>query len=238
MATTFTTLIATSRKILLETTASFWSDAELLEIMQRGVKDLWGALVDLHQDHFMTIDVTNVSYAASATTLTGVPADVHRVLLIEPRDTTSAGTAPSVIFKPKAYNSPEAINARSVPAVDPAAGVAIYYSLKGAGAPVAAPTVLCQPMINTALNLRFVYIPTFDATELETGDSNPIPGESDSAVIAWTVAMARAKEREDRSPDPNWLAVYATEKTNLQVRATPRQEQEPEVVSGLFEAFE
>ena len=52
--------------------------------------------------------------------------------------------------------------------------------------------------------------------------------------MAWTVAFARAKEREDRSPDPAWLAIYATEKQNILTRLTPRQTQEPEIVGDMF----
>jgi hypothetical protein len=50
------------------------------------------------------------------------------------------------------------------------------------------------------------------------------------------MAWARAKEREDRSPDPEWLASYATEKSNLIVSATPRQEDEAKVVDAIFES--
>jgi hypothetical protein len=100
---------------------------------------------------------------------------------------------------------------------------------------VGAPTVHVGPQLSTALPLRFVYIPTLDTDDLEAGDSNPIPGESDNALWAWTVAYARAKEREDRSPDPNFLAIYATEKQNLLTRSTPRQAQEPEVIDSFFE---
>jgi hypothetical protein len=90
-------------------------------------------------------------------------------------------------------------------------------------------------MVNTAISLRFVYVPILAA--VAAAGSNPIPGESDNALIAWCIAYARAKEREDRSPDPNWLAVYSTEKTNLLVRLTPRQTQEPEVVEDFFEGY-
>ncbi len=73
-------------------------------------------------------------------------------------------------------------------------------------------------------------------TLLDT-DSNPIPGESDNALIAWCVAYAKAKEQEteQRVPDPGWLAIYNTEKQGLLVALTPRQEQEEEIAEGLFE---
>lgn len=219
---------------LLETTESFWTDAELLEHEIECLKDLWGAIADLRQEHYATDDATNVSLAASANSLTGVPADVFRVLLIEPRDLTSTATGRNIRFVPRDYNSPSFENARAMSAQDPANGLHIYYAVWGAGAPTAAPTIKTAPQLTTALNLRLVYIPTLAVSGFSASTTNPIPGESDNAVYAWTMAFARAKEREDRSPDPNWLAVYATEKQNILTRLTPRQEQEPDYVGGIF----
>jgi hypothetical protein len=70
--------------------------------------------------------------------------------------------------------------------------------------------------------------------DVTSSGNNPIPGESDQALIAYIVAFARAKEREDRSPDPNWIAVYANEKQSILTRLTPRQSQEPDVVEALW----
>ena len=234
MATLLSAIETKARYHLKEPTASFWSSNELIAHMNDGIKDLWGAVVDLHQEHYITVDSTNVSLAANGTSLTGVPSDVFRVHLIEPRDTTT-NPGQRVLFVPRDYNSDDFINARSRTAQDPESGLVIYYCVTQAGAPVAAPTILVAPSINTAMNLRFVYIPTQPI--LTSAGTNPIPGESDNALVAWTVAYGRAKEREDRSPDPNWLAVYKTEKNNITVRLTPRQEQEPEVVEDYFKGW-
>lgn len=234
---TLGTIRTRARETLLETSASFWSDAELLEHIVEGIKDLWGAIIDLHQEHYATIDATNVSLAASTATITGVPADVFRVLLIEPRDLTSAGDGRNVRFVPRDYNSPEFEYARSQSAQEASGGLHIYYAILGAGAPVGAPTIHIAPQITSALNLRLMYIPTLATSGYVTGTTNPVPGESDNALYAWCIAYGRAKERDDRSPDPNWLAVYATEKQNMLTRLTPRQEHEPEYVSGMFEEF-
>jgi len=188
----------------------------------------------LNQEHFLTVDTSSVTLAANTASLTGVPTDVFRVHLIEPAD-TQTDPGQRILFVPRDYNSSEFINARSRTALDPNGGVTIYYTLTQAGAPVAAPTVLVAPQISSALSVRFVYVPILAA--VAAAGNNPIPGEADNALIAWTVAYARAKEREDRSPDPNWLAVYATEKRNLLVRLTPRQTQEPDVVEGVFSAW-
>lgn len=231
MATTLAAIETKARIPLKEATARFWTSAELVSHMNDAIKDLWGAIVDLHQEHFITVDVVNVSLAANSSQLTGVPADCFRVHLIESRDTTVTPGS-GVLFVPKDYNSPEFINARSQTAQDPEAGLVVYYTLTQAGAPVAAPTVLTAPQLTSALDLRFVYVPTIAAKV--AADTNPIPGESDKAIEAWTVAYARAKEREDRSPDLSWLAVYKTEKANLLTRLTPRQTQEPDVVDDLW----
>lgn len=237
MATLISSIIADARVDLKEAVASYWTDAELLSHFKKGVNDLWGSIIDLNQEHYLTVDVTNVSLAANTATLTGVPADCFRVELIEPRDTSNTGTTPDVLFWPRDYKSAAARNARQLTAQDPIGGLDIYYSLSQAGSPVGAPTIHVAPMVSSAVLLRFVYTPGPASSALTTASNNPIPGESDNALKNWVVAHARIKEREDRSPDPNFLALYATDKQNLLVRLTPRQTQEPEIVEDLFGGF-
>jgi len=160
---------------------------------------------------------------------------VFRVFLIEPKDTTQLGTYRNIVFAPRDYNSPEFTAARSRTSANPVQDSIVYYALSGAGAPVGAPTVLIAPKLSVNLaagTIRFAYNPII--ADKISSDSNPIPGESNNALIAWMVAYARAKEREDRSPDPNWLAVYATEKGNILTRLTPRQTHEPDYVEPIF----
>src|SRR3990167_5630401 len=88
---------------LLETAASYWTSAELVAITIRGIKDLWRDLVNLKQEYYLTINETDVFLAANASTLSGVPNDVHKVYLIDPRE----------------YNSTAFAIARSQSAVDP-----------------------------------------------------------------------------------------------------------------------
>lgn len=237
MATAISSVIAAARVELKEATASYWTDAELLTHFQHGVNDMWGAIIDLNQEHWLTVDITNVSLAANGDSLTGVPADCFRVHIIEPRDVTSAGTTPDVMFWPRDYNSPMFRNARQLTAQDPTSGLNIFYTLTQAGSPVAAPTVLTAPRVSSAVNLRFVYVPGPASAALTTASNNPIPGESDNALMAWMIAYAHAKDREDKSPDPNWLAIYATEKQNLLVRMAPRQTQEPDYVEDCFGGY-
>lgn len=233
MATLLSALETKVRRHLDESTASFWSSDELVGHMNGGIKELWRAINDLHQEHFLTIDASNVSLAASGTQLTGVPSDVFRVHLIEPRDLTSAGAYRHVIFEPRDLNSGDFRRARSFSAVDPSNAQVVFYAIINAGAPVAAPVIKTAPLLSATVPLTLYYVPTI--SDLTAAGTNPIPGDSDEAIIAWTIAHARAKEREDRSPDPEWLAMYATHKTNLLTALTPRQTQKEEVVEGMFE---
>lgn len=234
MATPLSTIATRARVHLVETAASFWTDAELVQHAIYGCQDLWRSIIDNYQDYFLTIDETNVSQAASATSLTGVPADVFRVKGIEPRTLTDTSANSNLLYRPLDFMHTDFVRARAAPAVDPS-GVTVYYDLIGTAGPVAAPTIRVAPAFTSAVNLRLVYIPTLAA--LTSADNNPIPGETDNAIMAWVIAYARAKEREDRSPDSEWLAIYATDKQHILQAITPRQDDENEYAEGLFESY-
>lgn len=215
-------------------TDAFWTDEELFEIAKRGTTDLWAAYIDLHQEHFLSINETDVSLPSGSTQLSGVPIDTFRVYLIEPLDPTTT----QCVFIPRPYNHPDFIAARAWGAqtlVSPITSLRIYYCMSGAGTPNSTPVVLTAPKLASGVTVRFSYVPilSIHAYSLETS-RNPIPGESDLALIAWICAYMRTKERDDRSPDPAWLTVYATEKQSLLTRSTPRQEQDVEVVDSVF----
>ena len=231
MATLLSAIETQARRHLVETTASFWSSAELIDIEAAGIRDLWRDIVDLKGEHFFTVDITNVSLAANTSTLTGLPSTIHKVYLIEPRDTSSTGSNNGLLFKPKDYNHSDFQLARAQADIDPSNAI-IYYAITQAGGPVGALTIYVAPQVTSAVNLSFVYVQTLG--DFTAASNNPIPGESDQALIAWTVAFARAQERENRSPDPEWLAVYATEKQHLLQSLGLRQTQEPTYVDAMF----
>lgn len=235
MATTTAQIVLNARATLLELTAKFWSDAELTNHAYDGYKDLWRSIIDLNQGHFQTIDETNVSLAASSNVLAGLPTDVFRVELIEPKTLTSSGSTPNLIFTPRAINHPDFTGSRSLGAVSPD-GQEVFYAMFSAGPPTGAPQIEVAPQLTAALlagSIRFIYTPSLPAAPA----NNPIPGESDHAVYAWIIAHARAKERDDRTPDPTWLAVYGTDKKAILTGLTPRQAQEPDVAEALFESY-
>ena len=236
MATLLSAIETQARRHLIEPTASYWSSAELIDIINQGIRDLWRDVVDLKQEHFLTNDTTNVTMAANTATLTGVPSDVHKVYLIEPLDSSSDSANKGLVFTPLDYNHKRFQSVRTMDAIDPSNNV-IYYAVTGAGAPTGSSStvVYVGPQVNDAVSVRFVYVPTLAAKV--AGDNVPIPGEADNALIAWTVAFARAKEREDRSPDPNWLAIYSTEKGHLMQSLGLRQYHEPFCVDGFFEEY-
>lgn len=241
MATLLSTLVTNARTTLLETSAQslamsqpFWTDAELLVYAIDGVKELWRAILDLHQGHFLTIDETNVSQEAGAFVLSGVPADVFRVELLEQRDQTTANQVTNLEYLPRPINHADFSGARSVGTVSPG-GRTVYFAVINAGAPVGTPVIEVAPALSATVLLRLIYAPVLPA--LTAASINPIPGESDHAIQAWIIAHGRAKEREDRSPDPSWMSVYASDKQHLLTAMTPRQTQEPDVVDALFASY-
>lgn len=234
MSTLLSTIISRARVTLLEPTASFWSDAELLDHARAGIGELWRAINDNYQDYFLTVDSTNVAVASGTATLTGVPSDVSIVRKLRPR---SLSSYPGVIFLPRKRTDPEFENAEGETAVDPSNGGTFFYAITGAGAPTGAPTITIAPTMNTAFNLTLIYIPVLSLESFLASTANPIPGESDKALEHWIVAHARAKERPERDPDPEHIAHFSTLKTNILTSLTPRQTQEPPVAEALFESY-
>lgn len=236
MATLLSAIIANARTTLLETTASFWTDAELLAHANDAIKDLWKGTIDLYQDHIITIDTTTMSIAAGTTagmtSLTGVPVDLFRIQMIQPRVLGASSSNPGLIFKPRNLRHPDFVSAQACAPIVPRYQI-VYYCVINAGAPVGAPTIVTSPTLSSAVNLAVWYNPVIAAKS--ASDANPIPGESDKAIQEYVIAFARAKEREDRAPDPEHLSIYATEKRNMLTVLTPRSDQEPEVVEAFFE---
>ncbi len=228
-------LLAATRRKLIEPSANFWTDAEIYEQISAGVKDLWRAIANQHQDYFWTT-IATCSMAADATTLASVPTDCTIVLGLEPADPASY---PSMCFFPKRYTSPEMTMARSAAATDPYSYGKGYYAMTGKGAPGGSgPTIHVSPRVSSAVLLRLTYVPTCVVFASGTSATeNPIPGESDQAIISYAVAYCKCKEREDAAPDPGWLALYATEKENVLAFTAPRQDDEPDVADAVFEPY-
>lgn len=234
MPTKVSVIEALARQRLIEQSASFWSSDELVAIISAGIRDLWRDIVDMKAEHYLTVDNSNVTLPASSAILIGVPSDVHKVYLIEPRTTTQDGTSANLVFKPLDYNHSIFQNARATDPVDPNNNV-LFYAITSQGAPVGPPVIYVAPKVTADVAISFCYVPTIGPI---TSDSAvPIPGEADNALIAWTVAYARAKEREDRSPDPAWISIYATDKTHLLESLGLRQYQEPKYVDGVFAEY-
>lgn len=228
------TIEALSRQRLNEITPRYWSSAELTEIIIAGIKDLWRTITDLKQEHFLTINNTDVTYEISATQLSGVPADVHKVYMIEPRTITSSSSNSGLQFLPRDYNHDIFRSARTLDPIDPSNDV-IYYSIAAPGGPVGAPVIYCAPRVASRVLVSFAYVPTLP--DLNTNSIVPIPAESTNALVAYTVAFARAKESDTRAPDPGWLTIYATEKNSIMESLGIRQYQEDTIVDAMFESY-
>lgn len=235
MATLLSTIIANARQTLLEpaeVTNGQWTDAYLTAIANHAMKDLWKGIIDLYHDHFITTDITNMSIAADAEVITGVPADLFRIRMIQPRTLGPSSSNQGLIFKPRTIVHPDFVQASAYRAAPPREMV-VYYAVVNAGAPVAAPAIQIAPKLSSAVLLTVKYIPVLAAVGLAA--ANPIPGESDKAIEEYVIAFALTKDREDKSPDPEHISIYATEKRNLLVALAPRSDQEPEFVAGLWE---
>lgn len=231
MATTLSVILRKARQRLDRYAGGDvqWKNDELLEYANEGIKEMWRELVNLKASHFYTVDATNVSQAASGTSLTGVPSDVATVQLIRPRDLTEDNLCR---YRPLAYTDPLFIAELTRGNVDPS-GITIYYDIVGAGGPTAAPTIYVAPTLSSALTLTLVYTPTV-SDKAET-DNNPIPGESDTALVFWILSQALAKTRPNKDPEPTYLQMYEAAKDKIRMTFSVRQEQEPRIVEGFME---
>lgn len=242
-ASLISSLVGQVRTHLVEASAGFWSDAELVLHMNNAVKDLWRKIAGEYQDYFVTQDTTNFNIAANTSVIAGIPADVYRPIMLRPRVVGQNSVNRGLIFKFRRLNHPEFVQAQAACARKPCDTV-VFYTVQNPGAPVAAPVMQIAPQLTDAVLLACDYVGILPNLPAPTDPSyaaytNPIPGESDNALIAWTVAYAKGKESPDpaqRAPDANWLAIYGTEKQNLVAElSTPRSEQDQEVVEGMFE---
>jgi hypothetical protein len=157
--------------------------------------------------------------------------------MIQPRDTSPSSAVRQLRFVPRRYTSTDFLAALGRDPFDTGSPGDVYYAVVNAGSPVAAPGVYIAPRLTSAVLLRFVYVPTLPGT-MDADTMNPIPGESDHALMAWTAAYALGKQTGGDgpfTPDPTWLAVYSTEKQAILIISEPRQEQEPVVVQGVFD---
>jgi hypothetical protein len=225
------------RERLEELTPRHWTSAELTKIIASGIKDLWREIVNLKGEHYFVVDALNVSIPSGSETVLGVPNNVHKVYLIAPRNTASTSTDSGryLKFTPIDYNNKRFLAAMSESSVSADNSDIIYYAITGMGGPASAPVIYIAPTIGADIDLRFAYIPTLGP--LESSNYVPIPGEADNALIAWGVAYARAKERDDRAPDPAWLEIYGTEKQNLVNSLGLRQYQEPQIAEAIWEDY-
>ena len=171
------------------------------------------------------------------TTISGVPVDLFRIYMMEPVDPTTNQCA----FVPRPYNHIEFANARNstvTTALSPTSGVNIFFDVSGVGTPGQVPIINVAPQLTTAVQIALTYVPILGVQSYSRQTSmNPIPGESDNALIAWIVAYAIGKERQDRMPDAGWLSIYQTEKQGLLTRMRPRQEQEAQYADGIFDSY-
>jgi len=234
MATTIGNIETLVRQRLNEITPRFWTSQEITDIIISGIKDLWRDIVEVKQEHFFKVNNTDVYFPAESLALAGVPLDIHKIYNIEPRDITVNATNHGLKFTPLDYNDKDFQAARTMDAIEPSSAE-IYYSITGAGGPIDAPTIYCSPKVTADVDISLAYIPNLP--DMNTNSQIPIPGEVTNALVTWGVSYARAKEREDRAPDPGWLSLYATEKAHILESLGRREYQENTFAKAVFEEF-
>ena len=234
MATKLYTIERLTRDLLSEPNPGFWSSDEIIGYISSGIRDLWRPMVDLKQEYFLTFDNTNVTLSADTTTLSGVPSDVHKVYALEVRDGTNTSANIGLKFRPREFHDEAFVSARTLDSIDPSNDT-IFYAVMGAGAPVSAPTIRVAPTVTGAVNLTLTYVPTVGT--LTSSSTVPLPGETDNALVAWAVAYARSKEREDRAPDPGWMSIYNAERAQLLQSLGVRNLHKPVVANAMFEEY-
>jgi len=234
-------LIAIVRGHVVEATATYWSDLELLALANLGVKDLWRRIVNTHQDYFFQSD-TGCSLIADTLDLQDVPSNVSIVIGLEP---VTPSSYPSMNFFPRRFTHPDMIGARSLEAQDAGSCNRMFYSVTGPGGPIGSPTIYVAPKVTSTIPIRLTFVPlapemVLTAPNAQQTLSNPVPGESDNAIVAWTTAYALAKEPGaggERIPDAGWMAIYEAQALGIIVFVTPRQDDEPEVAEGVHEIW-
>lgn len=237
MSTTCASLITRVRDLINESTASFWSDAELLRYMNGAINDLYRRIKDNIQDDFFTLDESNVSAAASTAALTGVPSNVAEIRQLLPRSIVSY---PNLRFWPRKWTDYDFQAARASTALDPISGGDVFYAIYGTGGPVGAPNIEIAPTLSAAVPLTLAYVPS--RTEI-TSDAtvNPIPGESDMALVYYTTAHALGRtphgDNDTMRPDSAYMKLFEQEAVKIVVASTPRQTDEPDVAEAFFEMY-
>lgn len=237
MSTALSSLVTRVRDLINEPTASFWTDAELLRYMNGGINDLFRRIKDNIQDDFFTLDETNVAAAANTAALTGVPSNVAEIRGLLPRSLTSY---PNLRFWPRKWTDYDFQAARASQAIDPVSGGDVFYAIYGTGGPVGAPNIVIAPTLSAAVLLALAYVPS--RTEItDSSTVNPIPGESDMALVYYTVAHALGRtphgDRTTQVPDKAYMELFEKEAAKIVVASTPRQTDEPDVAEATFELY-
>jgi hypothetical protein len=237
MATQLSSLITVARDLLNEPVASFWTDAELLRYMNGAIRDLYRRIKDQQQDEFFVEDTSNVTALAGTRALSGWPTNVAEIRGIRPRD---GAAYPTLRFWPRKWTDYDFQASDLASDIDPRTGGDLYYVPVGASGPVGTMQVLIAPRLTADVPLTVAYVPSRDEITVAT-TVNPIPGESDMALVYYAVAHALARtphgDVASLHPHPGYLQLFEQEAAKILVATSPRQSDEPLVTEALFELY-
>lgn len=230
---TLTNLRDAVRDNLDETTASFWSAADIDRYINRAKDRVWMEVRKLKKDYFTvtrtstdgSLTILGETYAATGFQVVAstrdytLPPDFSEMTLVE---VTTSGYE-TVKFFYRDLAAPEMRAALMI--TDNQTPDVFYFGL------IAERTMRIAPMSDTTLNLRLTYVQAFPDLSLTT-DELTMPFPLYLAVEAYATASAMKK---DRNP-----AAAVWEQTGNSYVANvfgghARQTQDPVFVSGAFE---
>lgn len=230
---TGTQLLTMVRDVLDESTASFWTDAQLYRYISTAKDRVWNEVRKLKKDYFAvtrtsadgSLTILGESYSASdlAVTVGGtsitLPHDFATLKLIQ---VTTSGYE-SVRFERRALNHPDMRAALEI--TDNVNPSTLYFEIIGER------TLRYAPKSLVALATTFTYIQTFADID-EASDELTMPHPFYLAVVEYAIASAMLQD-----DDPN-AATHEARAKQIILDATgadERQDQDEEIVVGFLE---
>lgn len=235
----------------LDTGTNLWSDTELLEYLNEGVREVWQTVRESHENWFIrsirsdagaSIPIRGRAYDPTLLQLQSgrdeiiLPPDFFELRLFEAVPQQTDATIRRAVFL-KADLSAPAFRDRVLDTTNESTQIYFYDIEQRSSGPVMVFAGI--PVLDQSIDVIIKYVA--DAPEMQTGDSFEDTGftkQMVDAVLSFMVYKAREKEQGDVTPEQA-LKMAAGEwerKRTVSLRgAGPRQTRDPEVVQGYLE---
>lgn len=161
MADSVATMLTVVRDHLDETSAGYWSDAEITRAVVRNFRQLWARIIAIRDDWFKSTTPATLSILADGTLKYALPADFFRAASIR---TTTSGKE-FIRWEWRSCKDPIFIAGQrgDITNTDPSV---IYYDIEGVSSIVISPV----PRQALAAALEYYTIPTDPATAFTLPD--------------------------------------------------------------------